>query len=438
MSQLSRRTFLRRSAAAAATTGSLPGILRAAKRRDELRIALIGVGGIGGAHRNAVQGKEKIAFLCDVDLERMAGAKADNPDAIAYTDYRRLFDDHSDEIDAVFVGTPDHHHYPASKIALELGIHCYTQKPLTQTVGEARRLAEAAAKSRGVTQMGNQGHALDHWRRLRELVHSGNVGRIVETHTWTNRPVWPQGIERPSGSDPVPENLDWDVWLGPAPARPFKSGVYHSFNWRGWWDFGSGALGDMACHTMDGVFWALEPGHCESVELLEAEGLNEETFPSRSKLRWNFPANSWRPAFSAFWYDGGWRPESRPELGGAELPKTGNLLVFTEATVLMGGDYGGDVKIFPRKEGAEIVIPEPTLPSSIGHYEEFFRACRGEGKTLSDFSYAGPMCETILLGNVAMRVGQKLEWDGPAMRVKNVDEANEFLWREPREGWRVG
>jgi predicted dehydrogenase len=437
MALLDRRSFLRSAAAGAAALGA-PRFLSAAARRDPLRVALIGVGGIGNAHRGAMeQLGQKIAFLCDVDLTRVADAAKKHPDAVVLQDYRKLFDQHRSEIDAVFVGTPDHHHYPATKIALDLGIHAYTQKPLTQTVGEARRLAEAAAKSRAATQMGNQGHANDHWRRLIELVRSGNLGAIVETHTWTNRPVWPQGIGRPAGEDAIPAQLDWDVWCGPAPKRPYKSGAYHAFAWRGWWDFGAGALGDMACHTMDGVFWALEPGHCESVEPLVVEEMTDETFPKRSKLRWRFAKNAWRPAFDAYWYDGGLRPEIPAALGDAKIPNTGNLLIFEKAVVMMGGDYGSDMSVFPTKQGSEIATPPQSLPSSPGHYEEFLLACRGEGKALSNFAYAGPMCETILLGNVAVRLGQKLEWDGPAMKVKNVDEANEFLWREPREGWRV-
>lgn len=435
-SPLTRRSFLQSAAYGAAVLGA-PRFLSAAARRDPLRVALIGVGGIGNAHRGAMERLgQKIAFLCDVDLSHVTDAAQKHPDAIVLQDYRRLFDKHSKDFDAVFVGTPDHHHYPATKIALGLNIHCYTQKPLTQSVGEARRLADAAAASKSVTQMGNQGHANDHWRRLIELVRSGNLGSIIETHTWTNRPVWPQGVGRPKGEDEVPSNLDWDVWLGPAPKRPFKQGAYHAFAWRGWLDFGAGALGDMACHTMDGVFWALDPGACEFVELLKVEGQNKETFPKRSQLRWRFKKNEWRPGFEAYWYDGGWKPEKPAALGEAELPNTGNLLVFEKAVVMMGGDYGSDMSVYPTREGTEIETPPQTLPSSPGHYEEFVQACRGEGLPLSNFAYAGPMCETILLGNVAVRMEQKLEWDALGLRVKNVDEANEHIWREPREGWR--
>src|SRR5690606_5252419 len=196
-------------------------------------------------------------------------------------DYREMFDKEKGNFDAVMIGVPDHHHYPATVLAMQHGVHCYTQKPLTQTVWEARQLTKlAAANPKIVTQMGNQGHAGEGWRLVYEWIHSGALGDVLEVHSWTNRPVWPQGIKRPEGEDPVPSELDWDVWIGPSPMRPYKNRTYHGFNWRGWWDFGAGALGDMACHTMDGMFWALDPGHAATVEPVAATPHNDDSFPS--------------------------------------------------------------------------------------------------------------------------------------------------------------
>jgi hypothetical protein len=337
------------------------------------------------------------------------------------------------------VGTPDHHHYPASIIAMQLGKHVYTQKPLTRTVWEARQLAVAAAANpKLATQMGNQGHAGVHWRRIYEIVNHGVLGDITEIHTWTNRPVWPQGMDRPQGEDPIPANLDWEAWIGSAPMRPFKEGAYHPFVWRGWWDFGAGALGDMACHTMDGTFWSLDPGHPTSVEPLQVNGATSEAFPNTSVTRWNFPARNGRPGFQQYWYDGGLFPEKPADMPADQnLPGTGNLYIGTNGTMVIPGDYGENPSIY--KEG-EVVEPgelPELLPRSPGHFEEWVAACKGQPGIgpQSNFTYAGPMTETILLGCVAQRVNQPLEWDGENMRFTNLDEANAFLGGDFREGW---
>ncbi|MBD3174270.1 MAG: gfo/Idh/MocA family oxidoreductase [Armatimonadia bacterium] len=441
-SRKTRREFLKSMAAA---TAAAPLFLSARAKaqpgpNERLNVAFIGVGGIGGSHRGAMHNMgENGVVLCDADLDRANSGKEQFPNARVYQDYRKMFDAEANNIDAVMVGTPDHHHYPATIIAMQLGKHVYTQKPLTRTVWEARQLAAAAAAHPELqTQMGNQGHAGNHWRVIYEIVNHGLLGDIKEIHTWTNRPVWPQGMDRPQGEDPVPANLDWESWIGPAPMRPFKDGAYHPFVWRGWWDFGAGALGDMACHTMDGTFWSLDPGHPTSVEPLEVNGATAEAFPNSSITRWNFPAKDGRPAFLQYWYDGGLFPEKPEDLPEAEeLPNTGNLYIGTEATMVIPGDYGENPSIFADGEPVEIDELPELLPRSPGHFEEWVAACKGQEGIgpQSNFGYAGPMTETILLGCIAQRVNQPLEWDGDTMRFTNVPEANDYIGGEFRDGW---
>lgn len=406
------------------------------------RVAFIGTGGIGAAHlESAHKLGVRCECYCDVDARRHAKAAELYPGARAYQDYRRLFDKERDHFDAVMIGIPDHQHFPATMMAMQLGKHVYTQKPLTHTPWEARQLALAARRHRVATQMGNQGHANEGWRLVYEWIHAGALGAITEVHTWTDRPIWPQGMNRPDEEDVPPRSLDWDVWLGPAPARPFRREAYHPFNWRGWWDFGAGALGDMACHTMDGVFWALDPGHPTAVEPVASSPMNGETFPKASIVRWEFAARGERPAFKAYWYDGGLAPPMPPDLEpGRRLGGTGNLFIGTKATLLVQGDYGDSPRIIPEAKMKEIGRPKPILERSPGHVEEWLLAVIGE-KPLdfpkSNFAYAGPMTETILLGNIALRVGRRLEWDGPNLRFTNLTDANQFVTKEYRSGWKV-
>jgi len=432
-----RRTFLKSVGIAAGLPLILPSRAKGQAANDKLDMAFIGTGGMGGGHVNQMGDLgENIVCLCDVDVNRMSGAKEKFPQAKTYQDYREMLDKEHDNIDAVMIGTPDHHHYPATIIAMQYGLHVYTQKPLTQTVWEARQLAKAAEEYDVVTQMGNQGHAGEGWRKVYEWIHSGALGDITEVHTWTNRPIWPQGIDRPEGEDPVPDNLDWDIWLGPAPVRPFKNDVYHPFKWRGWWDFGAGALGDMACHTMDGLFWALDPGYPVAIEPVEINEKTDETFPSSSIIKWEYDETDTNPEFVSYWYDGGLKPE-RPEAleEGRELPNTGNLFVGTEVSMIVAGDYGGGLSFIPDGFDKEHGEPEKLLERSVGHYKEWVLACKGEGETVSNFEYAGPMTESILLGNVAVRVGERIEWDGEDMEITNLPDANEFISKEYREGW---
>ncbi|MCG3129024.1 MAG: Inositol 2-dehydrogenase/D-chiro-inositol 3-dehydrogenase [Phycisphaerae bacterium] len=412
----------------------------------DLRIAYIGTGGIGGHHLDETTPLGvRCPCYCDVDTNQFAEVAKRFPDARQYQDYRQMFDKEQKNIDAVMIGTPDHHHYPATILAMQLGKHVYTQKPLTHTPWEAWQLTEAARKYKVATQMGNQGHALEGWRMVYEWIRGGALGTIKEVHNWTDRPIWPQGIDRPKEVDAVPDNLNWDVWLGPAPERPYRKDVYHAFNWRGWWDFGAGALGDMACHTMDGMFWALQPGEPTSIEPVAVTSVNNETFPRASVVRWEFPPATYadggkRPGFVGYWYDGGLKPTLPADLEyGRGLAGTGNLFIGDKAAIIIEGSYGDKCAIYPQSKSQAIGKPREMLERSPGHVREWLMACVGEKPVdfpKSNFAYAGPMTSTILLGNIAVRVGRRLTWDGAAKKFTNVPDANQYLTKEYREGWK--
>jgi predicted dehydrogenase len=451
-----RRTFMKQAAVVGATAASLGRqSTRATFAEDsqKLRIAYIGVNGNGASGRRTIEelGGAVCPCYCDVDTRQFkAGKKGSvvsvreqHPEANPYQDYRQMFDKEHKNIDAVVIAIPDHHHYPATMIAMQLGIHCYTQKPVTHTVWEARQLTLMAEKHpKIVTQMGNQGHAGEGWRNVYEWVHSGTLGDVTEVHGWTNRPTWPQGVPRPQGGDPVPPELNWDVWLGPAPVRPYKGEkVYHNFRWRGWQDFGTGAMGDMACHIMDGMFWTLDPGHPTSIELVVPAPHNGDSYPAAEVIKWQFPAKGERKAFAAFWYDGGNKP-ARPESvdPAVKWSESGCMFVGTQATMIVDGAAGDGTRIFPKPT---IATPPRLLKRNefgddnlTNHFGEWMAACRGRGPTLSSFRYAGPMTESLLLGNLAVRVGQRIEWDGPNLRVTNNEMANQFVTKPYRDGWR--
>lgn len=449
-----RRAFIRKAAQTGAFLAAAPYVVRgqsgeqaasapasAPSKYSGLRVAFIGVGGIGGYHLHET-GDLGVSCLCycDVDTKNYKNAAEKYPNAKGYQDYREMFDKEAKNIDAVMVGTPDHHHFPATVIAMQLGKHVYTQKPLTHTPWEARKLLELSKKYKVATQMGNQGHALEGWRLLYEWIHGGALGDIKEVHTWTDRPIWPQGMERPKDEDPVPNTLNWDCWLGPAPSRPYAKDAYHQFRWRGWWDFGAGALGDMACHTMDGLFFALDPGYPTSIEPIASTPITNEAFPKSTIVKWAFPAKGDRPAFNAFWYDGGLRPQVPADMElGRKMGDTGNLFIGTKASILVQGDYGESPRIYPETKMKEIGKPKQMLDRSPGHVKEWVMACVGE-KPLdfpkSNFAYSAPMSETILLGNIAVRMGRRLDWDGASFRFTNLNEANQFLTKEYRTGWK--
>ena len=465
--QLTRRQFLR--GAALPTIGfmivpsAVLGLRGAIPPSGKLNLAGIGFGGQGG-HDLAQMESENIAALCDVDKNHGEHIFRKYPKARQFTDYRKMLDEMK-EIDAVVIATPDHHHAFASMEAIKRGKHVYCEKPLTHSVWEARQVAKAAREAKVATQMGNQGQATESPRRLCELVWAGVIGKVREAHIWTDRPAqglfneyWPQGVPRPKETPPVPASLDWDLWLGPAPLRPFNP-AYLPFKWRGWWDFGTGALGDIGCHAMDPVFRALKLTAPLSVQACSTR-VNEETFPLGSIITYQFPARDaatqpinshvagqtgaaaggvQMPACKLVWYDGGLRPprpDGLPE--GRKMGDNGRLLIGDKGFILGAAQDG----VFPEtcaKEAAEVAR---SIPRSDGHYKEWLDACKG-GKTAgSNFDWAGPLAESVLLGNAALRVQLREEltlyrllWDSANLRFTNLDDANKFIRREYRAGW---
>jgi len=341
-------------------------------------------------------------------------------------------------IDAVTISTPDHVHFHAAAMAIGLGKHVYVQKPLTHSVWEARMLTRLARRKKVVTQMGNQGHSEVGSRRLVELIQAGVLGDVREIHIWTDRPIWPQGMERPK-SQPVPKDLDWDLWLGPAPWREFHEGCV-PFKWRAFWDFGTGALGDMGCHNMDLAFFALKLRDPDMVEA-SSSGINSETAPQWSIITYHFPKRGGRAAVKLTWYDGGKKPE--PSLAGRkELPGNGGIYVGSKDTLYVPSYWGrGSFRSGTRMEDFTNVprkLPRHPIAekdNDAAQHLEWLAACKGEGKALASLDYAGPMAEAVLLGNVALRAGQRLEWNARKLKVTNCAEANQFLRREYRKGW---
>lgn len=469
----SRRTFM--FAAGLGAGSMLIGKrARAQAPQDQLRIAFVGCSGLIAPYIISVLGPEYGAAcpcIADVDATRIEAAKRTFPNATYYVDYRQMFDKQAKDIDAVMINVPDHHHYPLTAIAMQLGKHVYTQKPLTHTVWEARQLTMAADKYKVVTQMGNQGHANEGNRLTFEYIRSGMLGDIREAHVWTNRPLWPQGntmradgdaiidackpevglsgdkvwpqpLTRPTGEDGVPSSLNWDCWLGPAPVRPYRQNVYHPILWRGWRDFGTGALGDEGAHLIDGIFWAMDAKAPVAVEPITsmAQPLDSETYAGATVMKWEFAANDWRPGFAMYWHERGLKPAIPPDLEiGRTLPETGYLIYGSKATLVVAGDLGDDPRIVPVARSRELGKPPQMLERSPGHIEEWLAACKGE-KPLdfpkSNFAYAGPLTETILLGNIATRVQRRIEWDSAKLMITNLPAANQFISKEYRDGWK--
>ncbi len=446
----SRRSLLKAAAATAFSFHIVPrhvlggaGYLPPSER---VNIAGIGAGGMGGGdiNRHAENGANIVA-LCDVDEQRGAGTFGKFSKATRYKDFRECLEKEEKNIDAVTVGTPDHIHAPASMLALKMGKHVYCQKPLTHTIYEARAMAKAAADAGVATQMGNQGHGSEGARLTVEWIQGGVIGDVAEVHCWSDRSGgwWPQGIQRPADVQTPPASLDWDLWLGPAPERPYHS-AYAPFKWRGWWDFGTGALGDMGCHIIDHPVWALNLGAPTTVEarhtiegsVLAEKKLNFETYPVASIVTYQFPARGNMPPVRLTWYDGGLMPPNPAEMpDGQQLPNNGVLYVGTKGK-MYHGSHGGTPQLLPG-ELSEVAAKVPkTIPRSRGHYEEWFDACKGIGQTADHFGYAGPMTETVLLGVLALRApGQRLEWDSENLKVKNHPELNQFVHKEYRKGW---
>ncbi len=427
-----RREFLRASGGAAAgfwIAGRQRGYGQEKSPNAKLNVACVGVGGMGGGNLKGVSG-ENVVALCDVDRRTLESAAKAHPAAAKHEDFRKMLET-GKGIDAVVVSTPDHTHAAAAVMAMRLGKHCYCEKPLAHDVYETRVMTETARKTRVATQMGNRGNSSEKIRRTVELVRAGAIGTVKEVHTWTNRPIWPQALDRPPAK-PVPEHLNWDFWLGPAPERPYHDSL-HPFKWRGWWDFGTMALGDMACHIMNAPFWALTLPAPLAVEA-EGEPRHPETGPSWMTVRYEFPN------VKMTWYDGKRKDEkgeSAPNLPSAELahgqkisPGGGTLFIGDKGILLDG-------RVLPEARAKDFGEPPPMLLRCPGdnHYADWIEAAKGLRAACSNFDFAGPLTEIVLLGIVAYRTGKRLEWDAAAMRAKNAPEADAFLKREYRKGW---
>ncbi|KAA3610078.1 MAG: gfo/Idh/MocA family oxidoreductase [Calditrichaeota bacterium] len=447
---ISRRDFLSTSALAVGAVTIVPRHVLGGPGfippSDKLNIACIGVGGKGRSDMAAMLG-ENVVAICDVDDTQYKSTEAGYvkqgidtevfSKAKRYKDFRVMLEKHN-EIDAVTVSTPDHTHAVAAMAALNHGKHVFVQKPLTHTVFEARKLAETAREKGLITQMGNQGHATEEARLINEWIWDGAIGDVHEVHAWTNRPIWPQGIDKPDTVPSVPPTFDWNLWLGPAPWRTYHP-AYAPFAWRGWWDFGVGALGDMGAHIMDHPYWALG---LESPETIQASStkFNDQSYPVSSMITYKFPERGSKPPIKFTWYDGGLMPLRPEELEpGRRMGEWGGgVLYYGEKGKLMHSVYGGNPRLIPETKMKEYKRPEKTIPRSPGIHEEWIAACKGNGKTTSNFDYASKLTETMLLGNVALRVKDKntiLDWDAENMRFTNLDEANQYLHKEYRKGW---
>jgi predicted dehydrogenase len=393
---------------------------------ETVRFASIGVGGKGSSDTADAASKGTLVAICDVDESRLGAAAKKYPQAKTFTDYRQMLDTMAKSLDAVTVSTPDHSHAPASAMAMQLGLHCFTQKPLTHTLYEARKLGEIARKMKVITQMGNQGTAGGSLRTQAAQVRAGALGNVKEVHVWTNRPIWPQGGTAPAPAE-VPANLKWDLWLGPMAKRPYGNG-YHPFAWRGFWDFGTGALGDMACHTMNMPFMALDLRDPIAVEA-ESSGHNKVTYPAWSIIKYWF-ARGKRPAVTLTWYDGGKRP-SKDLLGGEDPAKSGSLIIGDKGSLYSPGDNGGGGKF-----NGSAAAPKVEVASSPGHFAEFVQAIKTGNQAMSNFpDYAGPLTETVLLGNLAVWAGKKVEWDARNLKATNAPEVEPLIRPEYRKGW---
>ena len=443
-SVLNRRQFIRQSAA---TLGwaSLPLTgLRAASPNNRLNIAAIGVGGMGAGNIQKCSG-ENIVALCDVDFKRGGDTFRKFPKARRFRDFRVMFDKMEKEIDAVIIATPDHTHAVATMEAMRRGKHVYTQKPLTHSIWEARQLTEAARRHGVATQMGNQGHSSEGARQTVEWIQAGVIGEVREVHCWSDRPLrgarfekrlyWPQGVaERPRDKPPVPQTLDWDLWLGPAPYRDYHP-EYVPFDWRGWWDFGTGALGDMGCHIIDHPYWALKLGDPESVEASSTH-VHDETAPLASLVTYHFPARDELPPVRMIWYDGGIKPPRPEELRSDETWPVDGVLYVGDRGKIMHTSHGGKPTLLPLSRMKGFERPDESLPRVKGSHEQnWIDACKGGAPACSHFEYSGPLTEAVLLGNLAIRTEGQLLWDGPNMRVTNNEAANQFVRRQYRAGW---
>ncbi len=428
----SRRQFLQTGALAGGgiALSGVKGLAKTFQANEKLNIAVVGVAGRGGDNLNGVQGQNIVA-LVDIDDNNLAAASKRFPEAKTYNDYRKMLEQKG--IDAVVVSTPDHTHAPIAVAALNSGHHVYCEKPLAHTVYEVRAIREAAKKQNRITQMGTQIHAESNYRRVVELLQAGAIGTVKEVHVWVGR-VW-SGAGRPVETPPVPSNIHWDLWLGPAEERPYHP-AYIPFNWRGWWAFGGGTLADMACHHMDLSHWALDLRQPNTVSA-EGPAVNPETTPAWLIVKYDYAARAVNgkslPPISLTWYNGEKRP---PQFDEGKLPQWGDGSLFVGEKGMLLADYGRHV-LLPEADFKNYIPPQTTIPDSIGHHAEWIHACKTGGPTSCNFEYSGALAETVLLGNVAYRTGQKIEWDPKALKATNCPEADAFLRPHYRKGWKL-
>ncbi len=467
--QLTRRSFLKQSALTVGILSAAPfNILNAVNAGEKIRIAQIGCGGRAMAHLGATLAENLVAIV-DVDEKRpdivkklLTDKGRDASKLQVFTDYRKMFAKLGKQIDAVFIATPNHHHALPAMIAMQHGINVYCEKPVCHDIGEARKLRALAAKSKVATQMGNQGHCEEGYRRLCEYIWAGAIGKITETHSWTNRANGGEGPRPPKL--PVPAGLHWDEWIGPAPYRDFHDDL-HPHEWHGWYDFGNGSIGNMGCHVLDGVYWALKIEHPSSIEVEQMRGGSDGRYPTGSRVRWDVPARGDLPALKVYWYEGlkedakgqpsgGLRAvkgddrnlpplllELRKQYPDEELDSgdSGTLYVG-EKGVIFTGTYGDKMHILPWQKMRETPEPPKTLPRPKGIFVDFLDAVRaGRKDTAVSFDYGTRLTEFAILGNLAMHAGtgKKVIWDGPNMKVTNLRELNAWVKRDYRKGWHV-
>jgi predicted dehydrogenase len=433
---LNRRQFLRHTTLTAAGLGAAPWITRVSGSPN----GKLNIGFIGCANRAAANLEEMaretdsftVAALCDVDENYLAAARQKHPAAKAYKDFRQLLD--QKDLDAILIGTPDHTHAVATVAALRSGRHVYCEKPLTRTISECRVVEETAKKYRCVTQLGTQIHAGNNYRRVVELIQTGAIGPVREVHVWVGATYG--GMDRPKDTPPVPAGLDWDLWLGPVPFRPYHP-EYVPFKWRNWWAFGGGSLADFGCHFMDLPHWALELRHPVTVEPIEGPPVHPESTPPWLIIRYQYPqrknANSQAllPPVALTWYHGSKQPLFLDE-EQAKYFRSGVMFIGEKGRLL--ADYTRN-QLLPEKDFAGFLKPTPFIPNSIGHHKEWIEAIKTGGSTTCNFDYSGALTEAALLGNVAYRVGKKLEWDAEKLQAVNCPEAGQYIQHQYRQGW---
>lgn len=440
---LTRRKFIGTAATVAAFSIVPRHVLGGPNQKapgEKLNIAGIGVGGMGAGNLKALE-SENIVALCDVDHAYAANTFKLYPNAKIYTDYREMLDKEKD-IEAVMIATPDHTHAVISMAAIKAGKHVYCQKPLTHDVYESRMLVRAAKEARVATQMGNQGHAREGIRSICEWIWDGAIGEIREVDAWCSLSYYPWGHAswsskwgtRPTDTPAVPASLNWDLWLGPAPVRPYHP-AYHPAVWRCWWDFGVGMMGDRGAHTLDAAVWALKLGPPKSIEATSC-GLNPDTHPLSAIVTYRFPARENLPPLKLVWYEGTRPPQPEDLDAELEWPREGGLLFHGTKGRIIAGVYGESPRLLPESLHEGYKRPAKTLPRVNGSHEmDWVRACKTGQPAGSDFGYSGPLTETCLLGNIAKRVDTRIEWDAADMKVTNLPDANRYVRTEYRKGW---